>query len=260
MLELSSCTRISIGAIRTLANVSDSLRCLSLSASTQLTDADLLELSTLKSLEKLDLSGCRGLTDVVVEAIVSSCGGTLEEINLSHTPDSGFTQEPLVCRVTDQSMAALARLCPKLKAVTLQSCSTVTDEGLQKLASGCRYLHTVNVAKCKSFTDEGISALAKGCPLQTLILDSAGKETPVEDEEKATQEAESKHGITDKCLLQLDNFNKKTLVHLDLSWCRYVHSFLIACFYIRGLLMTLFCKHRLASPLTGERIYMKKLA
>jgi hypothetical protein len=218
VLELSSSTRISIEAIRSLASVSDTLESLSLADSTQLTERELSELSALTDLKKLDLSGCRGVTDAIIEAIANSCGKTLEEINLSHTPDSGFKAEPLVCRVTDAGLATLARKCPQLQCITLRCCNTITDQGIKDLASGCRYLRKVDLAKCKSLTDDGIIALAKNCrDLDTLILDSAGKDSDADEKEKSTI---VKHGITDKALLEIEKFNSKHLVHLDLSWCR----------------------------------------
>jgi hypothetical protein len=223
-LELSSCTRISIEAIRSLASVSGTLESLSQADSTQLIDTELSELSTLTNLKILDLSGCRGVSDATIEAISNSCGNNLEQINLSHTPDSGFKQEPLVCRVTDEGLATLARKCPQLQCITLRCCNTITDQGIKDLALGCRYLRNVDLAKCKSLTDDGIIALAKNCrDLDTLVLDSAGKDSDADEKEKSTT---VKHGITDKSLLEIEKFMSKNLVHLDLSWCR-----LVACFF-----------------------------
>lgn len=196
----------------------DTLESLSLKNSSQLKDTDLQELSALKNLKRLDLSGCYGVSDDVLMAIAKACGSTLEEIDVSHTPDSGFTQEPLECRVTEVGLQILATECKKLRKVALRCCDSVTDSGIEQLVAGCRYLTSIDLAKCKSLTDAGVSALAKGCPhLEWLSLDAASKDELPDDEEGAT---EHKYGITDHSILEIEKYNGRTLTHLDVSWCR----------------------------------------
>ena len=83
-----------MSVLRSLAAASSTLVSVSLSKSTQLSTECLMELTKLTNLERLDISGCRGVTDALLEAISGSCGGSLTKLDLSHTPDSGFTAEP----------------------------------------------------------------------------------------------------------------------------------------------------------------------
>ena len=130
VLELSDCRHISVEALRSVASVGDTLESLSLKNSTQLDSEALLQLAALKNLKRLSLSGCRGASDVIVEMLVESCGASLEELDLSHLPDSGFTAEPNNCRITDTSLEALASKCSNLRKLTLRNCDAITDRGI----------------------------------------------------------------------------------------------------------------------------------
>ena len=139
VLELSDCRNISVEALRSVASVGDTLESLSLKNSTQLDSEALLQLAALKNLKRLSLSGCRGASDVIVEMLVESCGASLEELDLSHLPDSGFTAEPNNCRITDISLQALASKCTNLRKLILRNCDTITDRGiLGKWVCVCR--------------------------------------------------------------------------------------------------------------------------
>ena len=130
VLELSDCRHISVEALRSVAASGDSLESLSLKNSTQLDSEALLQLAALKNLKRLSLAGCRGASDVIVEMLVDSCGSTLEELDLSHLPDSGFTAEPHNCRISDTSLEALASKCAELRRLKLRNCDAITDRGI----------------------------------------------------------------------------------------------------------------------------------
>jgi F-box/leucine-rich repeat protein 2/20 len=141
--------------------------------------------------------------DSFLEAVAQHrpCVTTLKLGNSSLVSDKGLLVVARRCpgllevnatycgNVTDMSLAALVRGCPKLepnkigarakglqfltavgelrpnlKAINLTYCASVTDEGLRGLAVGCHQLVDINLSHCKEVTDAGMLALASGCP------------------------------------------------------------------------------------------------
>jgi len=216
------------------------LESLSLKNSTQLNSEALLQLAQLKNLKRLCLAGCRGASDVIVEMLVASCGATLEELDLSHLPDSGFTAEPFNCRISDVSLEAISSKCANLTRLMLRNCDAITDRGLLVLSEGvCAHLAHLDVSRCKNLTDEGILALVtKRKSLSHLSLNAAG--SVIVDEETGLQT----HGITDQTLVALREHTTKSLQELDVSWCRGIsdeglgflvdNSYNLKILYVRG--------------------------
>jgi len=150
VLELSDCRNISKEALRSVAEVGGTLESLSLKNSTQLDSEALLHLAQLRKLKRLSLAGCRGASDVIVDMLADSCGATLEELDLSHLPDSGFTAEPHHCRISDASLEAIACKCAKLQTLTLRNCDSISDRGLLVLSEGaCANLARLDLSRCK---------------------------------------------------------------------------------------------------------------
>jgi len=113
------------------------------------------------------------ITDASIVPLVGRCTGLLD-LDLYN------------CSITDASIEAIAKNCPKLKVLFLNHCG---DESMVKLVSGCtnlRELHTFSAfltdtslfAMARSLadlrelsldgspvTDAGLIALMKGCPL-----------------------------------------------------------------------------------------------
>jgi len=175
-----------------------------------------LQLARLKNLKRLSLSGCRGASDVIVEVIVEACGVCLEQLDISHLPDSGFSAEPVLCRISDVALELIAAKCTSLQQLRLQNCDTITDRGLLALSEGvCVQLSHVDFTRCKGLTDEGLVALVSKCKmLSHLSLNAAGLDEF--DEDSGTQT----HGITNRTLIALREHASKRLEELDVSWCR----------------------------------------
>ena len=223
-----------------MAEVAGTLESLSLKNSVQLDSEALLQLSHLKNLKRLSLAGCRGASDVIVEMLVDSCGATLEELDLSHLPDSGFTAEPHTCRISDTSLEAIASKCANLKRLLLRNCDAITDRGLLVLSeSVCLQLSHLDLSRCKNLSDDGLLALITKCKsLSHLSLNAAGSVTA--DDETGLQT----HGITDKTLVALRDHTTKSLLELDVSWCRGIsdeglgylvdNSYNLKTLYLRG--------------------------
>ncbi|EKX52059.1 hypothetical protein GUITHDRAFT_133804 [Guillardia theta CCMP2712] len=215
VLELSDCLNISICALRSISSLADTLESLSLKNSSQLDAEAFLQLGALKNLKRLNLSGCRGLSDTIVELIADSCGETLTELDLSFLPDSGFSAEPVSCKMTDASLSYLGRKCRKLTRLVLRNVETISDEGVKELCQGCPHLLELDFSRCKCIGDEGVQAIAsRCCSLTRLTLNSAGSTILDEDSQVTT------YSITDASLLALHQHSTKTLEYLDMSWCR----------------------------------------
>eukprot|EP00802_Teleaulax_amphioxeia_P011994 Tamp_12032.p1 GENE.Tamp_12032~~Tamp_12032.p1 ORF type:complete len:564 (-),score=141.49 Tamp_12032:162-1763(-) len=216
VLELSDCRNISKEALRSVAEVGGTLESLSLKNSTQLDSEALLHLAQLRKLKRLSLAGCRGASDVIVDMLADSCGATLEELDLSHLPDSGFTAEPHHCRISDASLEAIACKCAKLQTLTLRNCDSISDRGLLVLSEGaCANLARLDLSRCKKVSDEGLVPLIAKCKsLSHVSLNSAGFVSFDEGTGEQT------HGITDRTLVALRENSVKSLEELDVSWCR----------------------------------------
>ena len=216
VLELSDCRSISEEALRSISEIGGTLESLSLKNSIQLNSEALLHLAQLRNLKRLSIAGCRGTSDVIVEMLADSCGASLEELDLSHLPDSGFTAEPHNCRISDVSLEALACKCAKLHTLTLRNCDAISDRGLLVLSQGvCGQLARLDLSRCKKVSDEGLVPLiTKSKSLSHLSLNAAGFVTF----DEAT--GDQTHGITDQTLVALRDNCVKSLEELDVSWCR----------------------------------------
>lgn len=101
----------------------------------------------LSSLESLDVSNCKKLTDKGFTAVASGCH------NLKMLCLDG-------CKlVTDSLLQTLSQNCSKLEELGLASCSKITDLGLCHLSEGTRYIKALDVSKCTNVGDLGIGKI-----------------------------------------------------------------------------------------------------
>lgn len=98
-----------------------------------LTDFTFFRLRTCDRLERLTLQGCSKLSDSVLAAVLGD-GNMKELVALDLTN---------VKHVTDRTIIALARGCPRLQGLNLSGCRNVTDEGITAIAKNCRLLRRV---------------------------------------------------------------------------------------------------------------------
>jgi Leucine Rich repeat len=112
-----------------------------------------------KYLKSVNLSRCRGITDMGVSALGDGCG-QLQTINLNRCEG-----------VTDMVVSALGGGCGQLQSVNLSHYRGITDMGVSALGHGCRKLQTINLSHCRGITDMVVSALDHGCgQLQSIDL------------------------------------------------------------------------------------------
>ena len=111
------------------------------------------------TLRRVDLSGCRSLTDAALAALAERCLNRLRELAFAAT------------RVTDAGVAALVAGCPRLQRVDMADCPALSDAAVQSLASCCPRLERVSLRRCRQLTSAALDALVRHCPhLQTLDL------------------------------------------------------------------------------------------
>ncbi|RDY09685.1 F-box protein [Mucuna pruriens] len=101
----------------------------------QITDAGLLRISFAKCVNNLTSISLWGLTGITDEGVVQLISRTrsLQHLNVGGT------------FITDDSLYAIARSCPKLETIVLWSCRHVTESGLFVLVDKCLNLKSMNV-------------------------------------------------------------------------------------------------------------------
>ncbi|KAK9463572.1 uncharacterized protein V1516DRAFT_613893, partial [Lipomyces oligophaga] len=112
-------------------------------------------------LERLNLAGCRKLTDAGLVALVEN-NSNLVTLDLTN-----------VELLTDESVLALARCCKNLQVLSLAGCKTITDSSVMELARNCTGLRRLKFLDCDQLTASTIDQIVSSCP-QVLELDVQG--------------------------------------------------------------------------------------
>lgn len=170
------------------------------------------------SLTKLNLNGCNLLTDSGLQMLASF----QKDLNLSwlslywvpKITDKGLL--PLVPKlgqrleylslsgmkhITDESVKAIATLCPNITHLDLTRAEKLRDPALLALAGSCHKLSYLNLYACTSFHDKGIIAICQSCP-DLSFLDICGSRF-----------------ISNASLREMSRLSK--LESLNLTWCQF---------------------------------------
>ncbi|KAL6133087.1 hypothetical protein ACLB2K_065324 [Fragaria x ananassa] len=158
-LSLRFCSKITDAGLRFWANgsCSKTMEQLNLSSCREITDVGVLLLCNMRVLEKLDLRYCNQLTDVGGQAI--STIRTLKKLNLD-----------CLFNLTEETFVALAENCINLEVLNLQQCH-VTAASIDAFL-GHKCLRYLNLFCCISHDIKGstLESLALGCPLLESIV------------------------------------------------------------------------------------------
>lgn len=155
-LELSrqAATKITDTGLAALANL-HGLEKLALCKARGITGTGLADLSRMKELRHLDLSGC-GLTDEGLLAVQEP----LSSLRLLELTDcSGLT---------DTGLTSLLRTHHSLRVLHLHGCTRITGTGLASLPA----LADLDLSECTGLTDQGLGGLGKLRGLRRLKLGS----------------------------------------------------------------------------------------
>ncbi|KAK1835332.1 SCF E3 ubiquitin ligase complex F-box protein grrA [Podospora conica] len=115
-------------------------------------DGSVMPLSVCSRVERLTLTGCKGLTDSGLIALVQNNTNLLAlDISLDH-------------QITEASINAIAEHCRKLQGLNVSSCTKISNESLINLAHSCRYIKRLKLNDCSQLNDEAVIAFAEHCP------------------------------------------------------------------------------------------------
>eukprot|EP00899_Mesostigma_viride_P005388 jgi/Mesvir1/14850/Mv05468-RA.3 len=176
-LALVHCGSVTDAGMMAVASRCSRLRALRLTGLDGVTDAGMMAVASRCSrLRALRLTGLDGVTDAGAAELVksspdlrtlelSSCAGArtglaamahqLGALEVLHV--AGWNA------VTDDSMAALAGHCPRLRSVVVSWCE-VGDKGMVLLVSHCPLLVELRASGCVRVTDDSMLALSEHCP------------------------------------------------------------------------------------------------
>jgi hypothetical protein len=91
-------------------------------------------------IEEIDLSECKDVEEM--PDLLATCDlSALTYLNLRNS------------LVTDPILRFVARQCPKLKTLILESCSDLSDSGVMKVANSCLQLATLDLSFCNLVSD-----------------------------------------------------------------------------------------------------------
>jgi F-box and leucine-rich repeat protein 2/20 len=148
---------------------------------TQITDASVASLATLKSLRALTLDGCTLVSDDGLEEL-KNVRESLEVLSLAN-----------VATITDEGLGYVGQYCRLLTSINVNNCAQISSVGLFKVAKGCKrlvcmlasstyidddgiarisaslskkYFDTMDISFCRDITDHGIG---KSLPLYAYL-------------------------------------------------------------------------------------------
>jgi hypothetical protein len=129
-------------------------------------------------LRKLDVSGCAGLDDSGIIALVKANRRTLQHLNLNSCVSTSRPSFAAVAHCTElqslnvsmcrgfqnEDLRQIALGCPKLKTLQLHGCVHIDDAGLIVFAPLATKLKRLSIEFCYNVTDVGVQALVEHCP------------------------------------------------------------------------------------------------
>lgn len=114
----------------------DSIKRLNLaSLADRVNDGSVMPLAVCPRVERLTLSGCRGLTDQGLIALVQ---------NNTHLLALDISLDD---QITEASIFAIAENCQKLQGLNISGCVRISNESLAKLAQSCRFVKRVSLLR-----------------------------------------------------------------------------------------------------------------
>jgi len=212
VLDLSGCTRVTNAGLLELSSLA-SLECLMLWNCLSLTSEGLQVLENLRGLTELSLRGCQQLSDLMFEHI--GYLNRLERLDLRTceriTGENGFS-----------SLFTLKRL----KYLNLRGCYGITDAGLVQLKEAhLADVEVLNLQDCWQTTATGLAHLSTMTALRDLNLSGCRNLVCAEAlpgigalDQLTSLCLKNCERLRDGCLDSLTSLQQ--LVHLDISGCR----------------------------------------
>ncbi|KAK0652782.1 hypothetical protein B0T16DRAFT_505470 [Cercophora newfieldiana] len=115
-------------------------------------DGSVMPLAVCSRVERLTLTGCKGLTDTGLIALVQN-NTHLLALDIS-----------LDVQITEASINAIADNCRRLQGLNVSSCTKISNDSMIKLAQNCRFIKRLKLNDCNQLNDEAVIAFAEHCP------------------------------------------------------------------------------------------------
>ncbi|KAK4446814.1 SCF E3 ubiquitin ligase complex F-box protein grrA [Podospora aff. communis PSN243] len=115
-------------------------------------DGSVMPLAVCSRVERLTLTGCKGLTDTGLIALVRN-NTHLLALDIS-----------LDVQITEASINAIAENCRRLQGLNVSSCTKISNDSLINLAQNCRFIKRLKLNDCSQLMDEAVIAFAEHCP------------------------------------------------------------------------------------------------
>lgn len=168
LLELSDTSRFDAGTAKALVKNCPKLKSLTIRRATHLDDEAVAHLTSLKHLKKLDLghAGAK-VSDETIINLLQSCGKTLEFLDLSALRE-----------LTDAVvLEGIGKNCEKLQSLSLNDLDLLSDDGINKFFSEWSDnppLLSLEIERCPLLHKEALSAILahSGANLRNLNLNS----------------------------------------------------------------------------------------
>lgn len=126
------------------------LRSLKLSGCYKITDVSFVRCFKFRELKELSLARLLQISAQGIEQLVLGCP-SLEMVDLSE------------CRtITDRCIEIITKCEPRLTTLKLQNCPLITDESIKHIIVNCRVLRTLNIRGCikiSSYAEKKLSAV-----------------------------------------------------------------------------------------------------
>ncbi|KAH7461970.1 EIN3-binding F-box protein 2 [Phytophthora ramorum] len=183
---LDRCLKVSGPALRFLMRMQRNLRSFSFARCPKVQGVDFYNLEQIAQakatmptckLAALDLSGCAGLDDRGVAALITINRYTLRSLNLGALQTLGSAAFAAIARCSElqslnlslcrtlqnDNLAAITAGCTQLSTLLLQGCVALDDGGLKAMAPRATNLQRLSLEFCYNITDEGLAAVVSRC-------------------------------------------------------------------------------------------------
>lgn len=115
-------------------------------------DGSVIPLQVCNQVERLTLTGCKGITDTGLISLVSENSRLLAlDVSDDHN-------------ITEASINVLAQKCKMLQGLNISRCTKISNEALSNVAANCRKIKRLKLNYCEQVSDVPIMDFAKNCP------------------------------------------------------------------------------------------------
>ena len=164
-LNLECTDAVTDAAIIEVANLCPHLQTLNLDYAKLITDRAVIHAAEHCDLKSVDLSNQGGITDESILALAKNCPNLkLLKVDSWESDDT---------HITDASVLALAR-CTRLETLDLFGFEAVTDASIIPIVTRCCSLLELHLDRC-SVSDVGVMSITRNCPMITAL--SLGERT-----------------------------------------------------------------------------------